>query len=117
EIIGSRAAKDVNQDTSRSLNATEAIMGIKTDLSSSVAFHIGGGTEILDSIGSPDWRVYTGINWAIGPFCEEKEKSVVEKIELPPPPPPEEFVSAPEPPADVDVNNYPVERFEGKLPE
>lgn len=113
ELIGSRAVKDVNQDTGRSLNSTEMIAGIKTDLTQSVAFHVGGGTEVFNSIGSPDWRVYTGINWAIGPFCDSKENPV-EKVRLPPPPPPEEFVEAP---VDVDENNYPVERFEGKLPE
>lgn len=117
ELIGSRAVKDTAQDTQRSLNSTEMIAGFKTDLSSNVALHFGGGTEVFDSIGSPDWRVYTGINWAIGPFCEPT-KSPVEKVRLAPPPPREEFVDAVDLPLpDVDDFNYPVERFEGKLPE
>lgn len=72
EIVGSRAAGSVDYDTNRSLNALEWTLGLKHDFSHSVAFHIGGGTEIGNALASPEWRVYTGINWAIGPVCETK---------------------------------------------
>lgn len=70
EIVGSRAAGNVNYDTDRSLNALEWIAGIKHDLSHNIAVHVGGGTEIGNAMASPDWRVYTGLNWTLGPVCD-----------------------------------------------
>jgi outer membrane protein OmpA-like peptidoglycan-associated protein len=70
EIVGSQAAKSSNYDTDRSLNALEWIGGVKHDISHNIAFHVGGGTGIGKALGSPDWRVYTGLNWTFGPICD-----------------------------------------------
>jgi outer membrane protein OmpA-like peptidoglycan-associated protein len=102
EFLGSRAINKVDQDTDKSLNSSEALVGFKTDFNRHLAWHIGAGTEILDSIGSPDWRVYTGINWTIGPLCENPRVQKVEKI---PTVLPDDF-------SDIEAD-----RFEGKLPE
>ena len=74
EIVGSRAAGHVDYDTNRSLNALEWSLGLKHSFSHAVAFHIGGGTEIGNALASPEWRVYTGLNWAIGPVCDDNKE-------------------------------------------
>jgi outer membrane protein OmpA-like peptidoglycan-associated protein len=71
EIFGSRVVHTVDQDTDRNLNSLEGLIGIKHDLSENLALHFGGGKQIDTSIGGPDWRVYAGFNWAIGPVCNK----------------------------------------------
>lgn len=111
EFYGSRATKAVDQQTDKSLNASEILLGLKHDWSSRLALNLGGSAEVLDSIGSPDFRIYAGMNYAFGLSCENS-KAVVEKAEYPRP------LKTPISDAgDVDDHNYPVERFEGKLPE
>jgi outer membrane protein OmpA-like peptidoglycan-associated protein len=68
EIFGSQAADTTNTDQTRTQNSLEAILGIKHDFTTQLAFHFGAGSEISHAIASPDWRVYTGLNWTIGPF-------------------------------------------------
>lgn len=81
EVFGSRAAGHVDYDTNRSLNALEWLAGIKHDFSHALAFHVGGGTEIGNALASPEWRVYTGLNWAIGPVCDDNKE--VQRIARP----------------------------------
>ncbi len=68
EIYGSLPAKDTELNTNRKQSSLEWIAGIKYQASSSIALHAGGGTEILNGSATPDWRVYTGINWTFGPL-------------------------------------------------
>ncbi len=75
EIVGSRFAVSSNIPTDRDANSLEWIGGAKFDYNRSVAIHLGGGTKIADALASPDWRIYAGINWAIGPVCEQKAYS------------------------------------------
>jgi outer membrane protein OmpA-like peptidoglycan-associated protein len=77
ELFGSSAAKQIDYSSDRSLNSLEALAGIKYDLNPNVALHFGGSTKVGDTYGGPDWRVYAGINWVLGPYCE---KSWIEKI-------------------------------------
>lgn len=70
EVFGARAAGQVNYDTDRSLNALEWLAGVKHDVSHNLALHLGGGTEIGNAMASPDWRVYAGLNWTLGPVCD-----------------------------------------------
>ena len=58
-------------------------MGAKKDFSDRFAGHLGLGAGILDGSASPDWRLYTGINYLIGPlsFCESSEKPVIARVE------------------------------------
>jgi outer membrane protein OmpA-like peptidoglycan-associated protein len=108
ELFGSRAVSKTDQDTDKSLNASEMLIGLKHDYSAKAAIHFGGSFKILDSIGAPDYRIYTGFNYAFGPFCDQPAavRVVSKPVEIPE-----------DPAAEVDENNYPVERFEGKLPE
>lgn len=111
EFYGSRATKAVDQNTDKSLNASEILLGLKHDWSSRLALNLGGSAEVLDSIGSPDFRIYAGMNYAFGLACESSQP-VVEKAEYPRP-----LKTPIADVGDVDDHNYPVERFEGKLPE
>ncbi len=70
ELYGSRAARRIDDETDRNLNNLEGLVGIKYDYSESMAVHFGGATQIDSSMGGPDWRVYAGLNWAMGPICD-----------------------------------------------
>jgi outer membrane protein OmpA-like peptidoglycan-associated protein len=73
EIFGSQAADTTNTDQTRTQNSLEADIGFKHDFTTHIAFLAGFGSEISHAIASPDWRVYTGLNWTIGPFWGQKE--------------------------------------------
>jgi len=69
EIYGSRAAKSGDPATEKNLNNLEGLIGFKHDYSENMAIHFGGATQIDAGVSGPDWRVYAGINWTIGPVC------------------------------------------------
>ncbi len=69
EIYGSRVAEPVSQSTDRSMNALEALLGAKHDFTHNMAGHFGATTQLDSSLGGPEWRVYAGINYALGPVC------------------------------------------------
>lgn len=68
EIFSSMPTKEVQFTSDRELSSAEFLLGAKWDIRNDLAFHIGGGTELYQGSSSPDWRIYTGINWAIGPL-------------------------------------------------
>jgi outer membrane protein OmpA-like peptidoglycan-associated protein len=70
EVFGASAAKEADYSSDHSLNSLEALLGVKVDLNHSVAWHIGGSAKLGESFGGPEWRLYTGLNWAIGPICD-----------------------------------------------
>jgi outer membrane protein OmpA-like peptidoglycan-associated protein len=72
EIYGSQAAEKVDQDTDRSLNALEGLVGIKYDATTNLALHAGAATQLDSSLGGPLWRAYVGLNWAIETGCAAK---------------------------------------------
>lgn len=74
ELFGARPAEPTSQDTDRSLTATEWLIGAKKDLDKNLAFNAGFGSKILNSLGSPDWRLFAGVNWVMGPLCDEEVK-------------------------------------------
>lgn len=117
ELFGSRAVSSTDQDTDKSLNASEFLVGMKHDWSERSALHFGGSFKVLDSIGAPDYRIYTGINYAFGPVCKqtsEPERIIPQPLEVIPEP---EITDEPMFVGDVDQNNYPIERLGGQLPE
>lgn len=80
EIFGSMPMTEQETASDRDTSSAELLLGIKTDITAELAFHAGGGTEIFQGTSSPDWRVYTGLNWAIGPlFAQPKE--VIVRVE------------------------------------
>jgi len=59
----------VTQNVSdRERSSLETLLGVKYDMTTNLAFHAGGGTEIYHGTGTPAWRVYTGVNYAFGPM-------------------------------------------------
>ncbi len=68
EVFSAIPTETVQFTSDRELSSAEFLMGAKWNLSNSIALHLGGGTELYQGAASPDWRVYTGINWAIGPL-------------------------------------------------
>lgn len=77
EIYGSFPAESDQLASDRDLTSAELLLGIKTDIRHNLAFHAGAGTEVIHGTGSPDWRVYTGLNWNFGPVFTKKEDMLV----------------------------------------
>jgi outer membrane protein OmpA-like peptidoglycan-associated protein len=77
EIYGSSPVERIDQDTDRSMNSLEGLLGFKYDATSSMALHFGGTAQLDNSMGGPDWRAYVGMNWAFGAGCEQKPESPV----------------------------------------
>lgn len=83
ELFGSIPTESGEYVSDRDDSSAEFLLGLKHDFSRSVAFHIGGGTEVIHGTSSPDWRVYTGINWVIGPLFAKPEEVMVRVEEQP----------------------------------
>lgn len=80
EVFGSAPAEETQFVSDRDDSSAEFLLGLKTDITPSLAFHFGGGTEIIHGTSSPDWRVYSGINYVIGPLFS-KQKDVFVKVD------------------------------------
>jgi hypothetical protein len=72
EIYGSFPASSQSTQAARSASSAELIGGVKHDLSNQLAIHAGAGTELVHGVSSPDWRIYTGINYGFGPVFHTK---------------------------------------------
>ena len=77
EIYGSYPAQSNKTVTDRNLSSAELLVGFKTEFPYNFSLHVGGGTELIHGMGGADWRVYTGLNWAIGPLFAQKEDVLV----------------------------------------
>lgn len=67
ELFGSKPSKTESENSDRLASTAEALAGVKHDFTTSLAGHLGGGTELIHGRGSPDWRVYAGLNYTTGP--------------------------------------------------
>jgi OmpA-OmpF porin, OOP family len=83
ELYGSRAANPIDQDTDRALNALEGLVGVKHDYTQSLALHAGLTRQVVNSIGGADWRLYAGLNWAMGSV---RDAPAIESVTPPPTP-------------------------------
>jgi outer membrane protein OmpA-like peptidoglycan-associated protein len=76
EIYGARpAARDVTGFNARQASSAEMLLGFKYDVTHALAAHVGGGTELMHGASTPDWRVYAGVNWTVGPVFERRDES------------------------------------------
>ncbi len=75
EIFGALPAEKTNSFGDRSLSSFEWLLGIKYDVTTNLALHAGGGTELIQGVASPDWRMYAGLNYAFGPVFSDKQPS------------------------------------------
>jgi outer membrane protein OmpA-like peptidoglycan-associated protein len=68
EVFGAVPSESSDSFGERSLSSFEWLLGLKYDVSTNLALHAGGGTELLQGVASPDWRLYAGLNYAFGPI-------------------------------------------------
>lgn len=82
ELFGSFPAQRSVTASDRDLSTLEALLGMKMDLRQDFSWHAGAGTEVIHGTASPDWRIYTGINWNMGPlFSKPKEVITNRRLE------------------------------------
>lgn len=74
EVFGSEPTKKVESSLTDSQSSLEGLLGLKHDLTHNVALHFGGARRLTSGVASPDFRVYSGINVAIGPVCQEENE-------------------------------------------
>jgi outer membrane protein OmpA-like peptidoglycan-associated protein len=95
EIFGSSPSKkndDINL-TERQQSTLEALAGIKHIYQENLALHAGAGTEISQGFGTPDWRIYVGLNWTMGPFGRKSVREETKKqMEATPKPSVQKFI-------------------------
>ncbi len=70
EIFASQPAKNGISNADRRAASAEFLAGLKHDWNHNLALHVGGGTELLHGISSPDWRAYAGVNYTFGPIIK-----------------------------------------------
>ncbi len=84
EMFGSRPANRENTGLEkRQASSAEVLVGVKYDVTSNAALHAGAGTELINGASSPDWRVYAGVNWAIGPAFDPSPAPPAPKTDSP----------------------------------
>lgn len=83
EIYASQPVKKTTTQSDRDLTTAEWLVGFKHDVTTSLALHGGLGTELLHGSFTPDWRVYAGLNWAVGPVWGQQ--STEQRMSVPVP--------------------------------
>jgi outer membrane protein OmpA-like peptidoglycan-associated protein len=73
EIFGSIPTEQVAYSTDRNMSSAEFLLGGKFDILYNLAAHFGAGTELFQGTSSPDYRVYAGLNWSMGPLFSSNE--------------------------------------------
>lgn len=100
EVFGSLPSQSTTDNSDRSLSSLEALAGAKYDWNQNLALHAGASAGLIRGTASPDWRVYTGMNYTFGPLWGEVseappnqhlEQVIPPKTEPPPPAPVERF--------------------------
>jgi outer membrane protein OmpA-like peptidoglycan-associated protein len=84
EIFSSRPTERSGSSfLKRQSSSAEAILALKYDLTGQLATYGGGGTELINGASSPDWRVFAGVNWTVGPTFGARPE--LQKFEAGPP--------------------------------
>ncbi len=83
EVFAAFPAQEQGINPTRNLTSAELLLGLKQDVSQTLALHIGGGTELIQGVSSPDWRVYTGLNYTFGPVWGESAP-IVQRVSTAP---------------------------------
>lgn len=82
EIYGALPAQEVAFTSDRDQTVAEFLLGAKWDMLYNLAAHAGMGTELIHGTASPDWRIYAGLNWAIGPLFASNEPTPPSEYEV-----------------------------------
>lgn len=86
ELFGSTPTKSNDTNlTNRDLSNLEALAGIKHEYSENLDLHAGVGTEVIQGFGTPDYRIYLGLNWSMGPLWKKPSREVFKEIVQSPP--------------------------------
>ena len=83
EIYGSSPASSVSTYDSRASSSAEALIGVKHDIDTNLAVHGGFGTELEHGLSTPDWRIYAGVNWSMGPKFNEPQRVTIDDKPMP----------------------------------
>lgn len=81
EIYASKPVESEIENTKRSPTTAELLLGAKYDFSTNFAGHAGMGSELGAGRASPDWRIYSGINYTLGP---KPKKAIIPAKVIPP---------------------------------
>lgn len=76
ELFGSYPMEDTTFSSDRELSTLEFLLGAKWDATRDLAVHAGAGTQVIHGTSSPDWRIYSGINYVIGPVFSNKSSAI-----------------------------------------
>lgn len=106
ELFGSLPAESGTSNNERSLSSLEILAGVKHDITDNLSVHAGASTGLYRGIASPDWRVYSGLNYSFGPLWGANDLSD-------PPTPENRYLVQVEDPDDTRVLQSPsnIERF------
>ncbi|MCJ8277531.1 MAG: hypothetical protein HRT44_11610, partial [Bdellovibrionales bacterium] len=66
EIYGSYPTEVFSLPTDRQISNLETLLGYKWQAMEELGIHGGFGTGVYRGLGSPDFRVYLGLNWTMG---------------------------------------------------
>lgn len=112
EIYSSTPVEETETGSARSVSAAELLLGAKYDFNRNIALHLGMGTELTHGTASPDWRVYSGINYVTGYRDKKKPVRLVRSKPAPKPKAPAAPPAPPPPPLPADLSTqdqYPPE--------
>ncbi|MCX6116047.1 MAG: OmpA family protein [Proteobacteria bacterium] len=79
EVYGSQPSSKTDTNTDRTASSSEALLGVKHDIDHNMAVHGGFGTELQHGLSSPDWRIYAGVNYMMGPNAEEQKRVTIDE--------------------------------------
>lgn len=68
EVYGATPVSKSSDPNEGQLSSLEGLLGLKHDFSQSLAGDAGVGRELVYGIASPEFRVYFGLNYTIGPL-------------------------------------------------
>jgi outer membrane protein OmpA-like peptidoglycan-associated protein len=68
EVFGSRPSQKYQGNTYLQQSSLEWTGSLKYKPMMNLALYLGGGTKLIDGSATPDWRVFTGMNWTFGPL-------------------------------------------------
>ncbi len=80
EIYSSYPTQKREEISDKSSSNLESLLGIKHDITGQWALHAGVTKEMVQGTASPDWRVYTGINYTFGPLFGEPEATLPAQV-------------------------------------
>ena len=83
EILAATPTEKTADASDREQSTLEALLGVKHDVNTHTALHIGAGTELRHGTATPDYRVYAGINYAFGPLFGQKKVQIVTPVQEP----------------------------------